>query len=60
MKEKRAVLDGVAAELRRIIGAPVANALEHRKGPRLPPDCLARPTNSEHIIAFAGLLFPCA
>ncbi|WP_426613769.1 tyrosine-type recombinase/integrase [Bradyrhizobium sp. McL0616] len=27
MKEKRAVLDGVAAELRRIVGAPVAKAL---------------------------------
>src|SRR5262245_7007925 len=28
MKEKRAVLDGVAAELRRIIGKPAVNALE--------------------------------
>ena len=34
MKEKRAALDGVAAELRRIVGAPVAKALE-QDGPRL-------------------------
>ncbi|CUT11097.1 Integrase [Bradyrhizobium sp.] len=33
MKEKRAVLDGVAAELRRIVGGPLCNALE-QKGPR--------------------------
>ncbi|MET4482945.1 site-specific integrase [Bradyrhizobium sp. F1.13.3] len=29
MKEKRNVLEGVAADLRRIVGAPAANALEH-------------------------------
>lgn len=34
MKEKRAVLDGVAAELRRIVGGPVAKALA-QEGPRL-------------------------
>ncbi|WP_409997253.1 tyrosine-type recombinase/integrase [Bradyrhizobium cosmicum] len=31
MKEKRAVLDGVAAELRRIVGAPLAQALEQEE-----------------------------
>ena len=34
MKEKRAVLDGVAAELRRIVGGPVPKALA-QEGPRL-------------------------
>ncbi|MET4121367.1 integrase [Bradyrhizobium sp. JR4.1] len=34
MKEKRAVLDGIATELRRIVGEPVAEGLEHG-GPRL-------------------------
>nr|WP_249145975.1 tyrosine-type recombinase/integrase [Bradyrhizobium diazoefficiens] len=32
MKEKRAVLDGVAAELRRIIGPPDANVLKGEQG----------------------------
>ncbi|QIO33820.1 tyrosine-type recombinase/integrase [Bradyrhizobium sp. 1(2017)] len=31
MKEKRAVLDGVAAELRRIVGVPLAKALEQEE-----------------------------
>ncbi|WOH56784.1 MULTISPECIES: hypothetical protein [Bradyrhizobium] len=48
-------VEGLAAELRRIVGAPVANALEHRRA-RL----LARLSNSEHIIAFAAQAFPCA
>jgi len=30
MREKRAVLEGVAAELRRIVGAPLANAMRQR------------------------------
>jgi hypothetical protein len=34
MKEKRAVLDGVATELWRIVGVPVAKVSE-QKGPRL-------------------------
>src|SRR4051794_31502713 len=34
MKEKRAVLDGIATELRRIVGAPVANA-QGKEGQRL-------------------------
>jgi hypothetical protein len=31
MKEKRAVLDGVAAELRRIIGEQAGKALDHKE-----------------------------
>ncbi|WP_245313346.1 hypothetical protein [Bradyrhizobium sp.] len=34
MKEKRAVLDGIATELRRIVGPPVAKALG-KEGQRL-------------------------
>jgi uncharacterized membrane protein len=31
MKEKRAVLDGVALELRRIIGTPAVKAVDHEE-----------------------------
>ena len=31
MKEKRAVLDGVAAEMRRIIGKPAVKAIDHEE-----------------------------